>query len=55
MKQKVYLIVEDKAWSKVFARVFSSYEKAEKASNERDNRTGERIYPSCHIIEREIE
>lgn len=55
MEQKVYLIVQDKPESKVFARVFGSYEKAEKALNERDERTGEKLYTDCHIIERTIE
>ena len=54
-EQKVYLIVQDKSFGKVFARVFGSYEKAEKALNERDERTGEKLYPDCHIIERTIE
>lgn len=55
-KQKVYLIVQDKPYGKVYARVFGSYDKAEKAMNERDKRTGEKLYPEpCHIIEREIE
>lgn len=55
-EKKVYLIVQDKPYGKVYARVFGSYEKAEKAMNERDERTGERLYPEpCHIIEREIE
>ena len=55
MEQKVYLIVQDKPFGKVFARVFGSQEKAEKAMNERDERTGEKLYPDCHIIERTIE
>ena len=55
MSQKVYLIVETKAVAKVFARVFETQEKAEKAMNERDERTGERLYPECHVIERNIE
>lgn len=54
-EQKVYLIVQDKPFCKVFARVFGSMEKAEKAMNERDERTGEKLYPDCHIIERTIE
>jgi len=54
-EQKVYLIVQDKPFGKVFARVFGSQEKAEKALNERDERTGEKLYPDCHIIERTIE
>ncbi len=55
MEQKVYLIVQDKPFGKVFARVFGSNEKAEKALNERDEMTGEKLYPDCHIIERTIE
>ena len=55
MEQKVYLIVQDKPVRKVFARVFSSVEKAEKAMNERDERSGEKLYTDCHIIERTIE
>ena len=55
-KMKVYLIVESKHWGKVYARIFSSKEKAENAMNERDDETGERLYPEyCHIIEREVE
>lgn len=54
-KQKVYLIVEDQPKTKVYARVFGSKENAEKALEERDHRTGERLYPGCHIIERTIE
>lgn len=53
-KQKVYLIVENNG--RVFARVFSSEEKANAAMLERDSRTGERTYPNpCHVIEREVE
>ena len=55
MEQKVYLIVQDKPFGKVFARVFGSYEKAEKALNDRDSDTGEKLYPDCHIIERTVE
>jgi len=55
MKQKVYLIVEDAPYTKVYARVFSNEEKAQKAMEERDDVTGERLYPDCHVIEREIE
>ena len=55
MKQKVYLIVEDAPYTKVYARVFSTEEKAKAALRERDDLTGERLYPDCHIIEREIE
>ena len=52
---KVYLIVEDQPKTKVFARVFGTLQKAEKALEERDDRTGEKLYPCCHIIERTIE
>lgn len=55
MKQKVYLIVEDYPYTKVYARVFSTEEKAKAALRERDDLTGERLYPDCHIIERTIE
>lgn len=55
MEQKVYLIVQDKPVCKVFARVFGSMEKAEKAMNERDETSGEKLYTDCHIIERTIE
>jgi len=55
MKQKVYLIVETST-PKVYARVFETQEKAKQAINERDHRTGERIYPHpCHVVERIIE
>ena len=54
-EQKVYLIVQDKPFGKVFARVFGSMEEAEKAMNERDEISGERLYADCHIIERTIE
>lgn len=53
--QKVWLIVEDQPKTKVYARVFGSKESAEKALQERDERTGERLYPACHVIERTIE
>jgi hypothetical protein len=53
--KKVFLIVEDQPKTKVYARVFRSKENAEKALEERDYRTGERLYPGCHIIERTIE
>ncbi len=52
---KVYLIVEDQPKTRVFARVFKTIAKAEKALEERDERTGEKLYPHCHIIERTIE
>ena len=52
---KVYLIVEDLPKTKVYGRVFKTKERAEKALEERDERTGERLYPDCHVIEREIE
>ena len=52
---KVYLIVEDLPKTKVYGRVFKTKERAEKALEERDERTGERLYPDCHIIERFIE
>ena len=52
---KVYLIVEDLPKTKVYGRVFKTKERAEKALEERDDRTGERLYPSCHIVERTIE
>ena len=55
MEQKVYLIVQDLPVKKVYARVFGSYEKAEKALAERDERSGEKLYSECHIIERTIE
>ena len=54
-KQKVYLIVEDQPRTKVYARVFGSKESAENALQERDERTGEKRYPACHVIERTIE
>ena len=53
--KKVYLIAGDQPKTKVYARVFRKKEKAEKALEERDNITGERLYPNCHIIERTIE
>ena len=53
--QKVWLIVEDLPKTKVYARVFGSQERAEEALQERDERTGERLYPACHVIERSIE
>ena len=52
---KVYLLVEDHPKTKVYARVFKTQESAEKALQERDERTGERLYPACHVIERIIE
>ena len=52
---KVYLIIEDLPKTKVYGRVFKTKERAEKALEERDERTGERLYPDCHIIERIIE
>ena len=55
MKQKVYLIVEDYPYTKVYARVFSTEEKANEALKERDDLTGLRLYPDCHVIERTIE
>lgn len=54
-KQKVYLIVEDQPKTKVYARVFGSKESAENALQERDKRTGERLYKACHVIERIVE
>lgn len=54
-KTKVYLIVEDQPKTRVFARVFGTMYNAEKALEERDDRTGERLYPCCHIIERTVE
>ena len=54
-KQKVYLIVEDQPKTKVYARVFRSKGSAEEALQERDERTGEKLYPTCHIIERRLE
>lgn len=54
-KQKVYLIVEDQPKTKVYARVFRTQESAENALQERDERTGEKRYPACHVIERTIE
>lgn len=53
--KKVFLIVDDQPKTKVYARVFRSKENAEKALEERDDRTGERLYPHCHIIERTLE
>lgn len=53
--KKVFLIVDDQPKTKVYARVFRSKENAEKALEERDDRTGEKLYPHCHIIERTIE
>lgn len=52
---KVYLIVEDQPKTKVYARVFMTKEGAEEALQERDERTGERLYPACHVIERIVE
>ncbi len=52
---KVYLIVEDLPKTKVYGRVFKTKERAEKALEERDVITHERLYPSCHIVERTIE
>jgi len=52
---KVYLIVDDLPKTKVYGRVFKTKQRAEKALEERDERTGERLYPVCHIIERTIE
>lgn len=53
--KKVFLIVEDQPRTKVYARVFASKESAENALQERDERTGEKRYPACHVIERTIE
>lgn len=53
--KKVYMIVEDQPQTKVYARVFLTRESAEKALEERDERTGERLYPACHVIERIVE
>ena len=52
---KVYLIVEDLPKTKVYGRVFKTKERAEKALEERDERTGEKIYSACHVVERIIE
>lgn len=52
---KVYLIVEDLPKTKIYGRVFKTKERAEKALEERDVKTHERLYPSCHIVERTIE
>ena len=52
---KVYMIVEDQPKTKVYARVFGSKGSAEEALQERDERTGEKLYPACHIIERRLE
>ena len=52
---RVYMIVEDQPKTKVYARVFLTKEGAEKALEERDERTGERLYPACHVIERIVE
>ena len=51
----VFLIVDDQPKAKVYARVFGTKIKAENALKERDERTGEKRYPSCHVIERNIE
>lgn len=51
----VFLIVGNQPKAKVYARIFGTKIKAEKALKERDERTGERLYPNCHIIERTIE
>jgi len=51
----VFLIVDDQPKAKLYARIFGTKIKAEKALKERDERTGERLYPNCHIIERTIE
>lgn len=51
----VYLIVEDQPKTRVYARVFGSKGSAEEALKERDERTGERLYPACHVIERIVE
>jgi hypothetical protein len=53
--KKVFLIVDDQPKAKVYARIFGTKIKAEKALKERDERTGERLYSNCHIIERTIE
>ena len=45
----------DQGSSQGFRTGFRDPEKAEKAMNERDERTGERLYPECHVIERTIE
>ena len=55
INKKVFLIVEDQPRTKVYARVFASKESAENALQERDERTGEKRYPACHVIERTIE
>ena len=52
---KVYLIVEDLPKTKVYGRVFKTKERAEKALEERDVKTHESLYPSCHVVERTIE
>ena len=52
---RVFLIVGNQPKTKVYARIFGTKIKAEKALKERDERTGERLYPNCHIIERTIE
>lgn len=51
----VFLIVEDQPRTKVYARVFRERKIAEEALEERDDMTGEKLYPNCHIIERKIE
>ena len=53
--KKCFLIIENQPNPKVYARVFGSKENAEKALEERDYRTGERLYPACHVIERIVE
>ena len=53
--KEVYLIVQRKPVTKVFARIFDSYEKAVEAMNECNEETGEKLYPDCHIISRFIE
>lgn len=51
----VFLIVDNQSKTKVYARIFGTKIKAENALKERDDRTGEKLYPNCHIIERTIE
>ena len=51
----VFLIVDDQPKTKVYARIFGTKKKAEQVLKERDNRTGEKLYHNCHVIERTIE
>ena len=50
MEQKVYLIVQDLPVKKVYARVFGSYEKAEKALAECDEKIAEGVKAQAVLI-----